>query len=69
MCIKYDTAARLCLECADEYAMVEHSFSDSRTGVPATVRICVHANEHRHCLSDLLGIESNQLKVSTSVSG
>lgn len=63
MCIKYDKAANRCLECANEYVLVEHSFIDSDTGTSETVHICVFANEHLNCKSNLLKIDSDNLKV------
>lgn len=67
MCIKYDDVAKRCLECADEYVMVDHSFTDSATGSAETVSICVFANEHVNCESNLLKIESGSLKVATGL--
>ena len=63
MCIKYDDVLKKCLECADEYVLIDHTYTDAVTNNPETVPICVLANEHLNCESNLLKLNSNNLQV------
>lgn len=67
MCTKYDTGTKFCLECADEYVLVDFTFTDSVSKSNHTSKICVKADEHKNCLSDLLKLNSSTKHIEVSI--
>lgn len=60
MCTSFDNTTNQCQSCADEFVLVDYKFTDAASNSLEVIKICVLAEEHQFCESDLLQISGSK---------